>query len=57
MDNNLLHERRDFLNYELVLGRSYFKEKIEAMTKIKARLGQPSRPRVEEYAGVYLIDY
>lgn len=33
LDNDLLHEIRDALNHELVLGRSYFKDKIEAMTQ------------------------
>ena len=56
LDNDLLHEIRDALNHELVLGRSYFKDKIEAMTQRQTRLGLPGRPRVEEEAGVYYID-
>jgi putative transposase len=56
MDNALLHEIRDALNHELVLGRSYFKDKIKAMTQRQTRLGIPGRPRVEEEAGVYYID-
>jgi putative transposase len=56
MDNDLLHEIRQALNHELVLGRSYFKDKIEAMTQRQTRLGLPGRPRVEEEAGVYYID-
>jgi putative transposase len=56
LDNTLLHEIRDALNHELVLGRSYFKDKIEAMTQRQTRLGAPGRPRVEEEAGVYYID-
>lgn len=56
MDNTLLHEIRDTLNHELDLGRSYFKDKIEAMTQRQTRLGLPGRPRVEEEAGVYYID-
>jgi putative transposase len=51
-----LHEIREALNHELVLGRSYFKDKIEAMTQRQTRLGLPGRPRVEEPAGVYYID-
>jgi putative transposase len=47
---------REALNHELVLGRSYFKDKIEAMTKRQTRLGIPGRPRVEEPVGVYYID-
>lgn len=56
MDNDLLHEIRQALNHELVLGRTYFKDKIEAMTQRQTRLGLPGRPRVEEEAGVYYID-
>lgn len=56
MDNDVLHEIRETLNHELVLGRSYFKDKIERVTQRQARLGQPGRPRVEENDGVYLID-
>jgi len=57
MDNDLLHEIRESLNHELVLGRSYFKDKIEEMTKRQTRLGMPGRPRVEEEEGVYLIGF
>ena len=39
-----------------MLGRSYFKDKIEDMTKRQARLGQPGgRLRVEEEEGIYLV--
>ena len=43
-----LHEIREALNRELVLGPSYFKDKIEKMTERQTRLGQPGRPRIEE---------
>ncbi len=56
LDNALLHEIREALNHELILGRSYFKDKIEAITQRQTRLGEPVRPRVEEEAGVYYID-
>lgn len=56
MDNDLLHEIRDALNHELVLGRSYFKDKIEVMTQRQTRMGISGRPRVEEEGGVYYID-
>jgi len=56
LDNSSLHEIRDALNHELVLGRSYFKDRIGAMTERQTRLGIPGRPRVEEEAGVYYID-
>jgi putative transposase len=55
IDNDTLHEIRDALNHELVLGRSYFKDKIEEMTKRQTRLGQPGRPKVEEEAAVYYV--
>jgi len=57
MDNEALHEIRESLNQELVLGRSYFKDKIEEMTNRKTRPGQPGRPKVEEEEGVYLVGY
>jgi putative transposase len=56
LDNSMLHEIREALNHELVLGRSYFKDRIEAMTQRQSRLGIPGRPRVEEESGVYYID-
>ena len=42
-------------NHELVLGRSYFKDNVEEMTQMQARLGKPGRPRIEEEQGDYLI--
>ena len=56
MDNDILHEIRDALNHEMVLGRSYFKDKIEEITKRQTRLGKPGRPRVEEEEAVYYVD-
>lgn len=55
IDNDTLHDIRDSLNHELVLGRSYFKDKIEEMTKRQTRLGQPGRPRVEEESAIYYV--
>ncbi len=55
IDNDTLLDIRDSLNHELVLGRSYFKDKIEEMTKRQTRLGQPGRPRVEEVEAVYYV--
>ena len=55
MDNDTLHDIRDALNHELVLGRSYFKDKIEEMTKRQTRFGQPGKPKVEEEAAVYYV--
>jgi len=50
-----MHEVREALNHELVLGRSYFKGRIEEITNRQARMGQPGRPRIEEEAGVYYV--
>lgn len=57
MDNDILHEIRESLNHELVLGHSYFKDKIEEVTQRQTKIGQPGRPRVEEEEGVYLVSY
>jgi len=51
-----LHEIRDALDHELVLGRPGFKDRIEAMTHRQTRLGIPGRPRVEDQGGVHYID-
>lgn len=57
MDNDILHQIRDSVNQELVLGRSDFKDKIEEITLRQTRLGLPGRPRVEEEEAVYLVGY
>lgn len=57
VDDEQLHEIRESLNHELVLGRSYFKDRIEELTRRQVRLGQPGRPRIEEEHGVYLVGY
>lgn len=57
MDNKLLHEIRDSLNHELVLGRSYFKDKIEEMTNRQTRLGLPGRPKIEEEQADYYFGF
>lgn len=57
VDNDTLHEIRESLNHELVLGRSYFKDKIEAIAKRQTRLGQPGRPRIAEEGAVYLVGF
>ena len=53
--NELLHEIRNAVNLELVLGRGRFKDKIEAMTKRQTRPGQSGRPRIEDEEGVYFV--
>ena len=55
MDNDTLHDIREALNHELVLGRSYFKDKVEQLTQRQTRLGQPGRPRIEEEAAIYYV--
>lgn len=57
LDSELLHEIRDSLNHELVLGRSYFKDKIEEITNRQTRLGEPGRPRIEEEGSGYYVGY
>jgi len=55
IDNDIVHQIRDALNHELVLGRSHFKDKIEELTRRQTRLGMPGRSRVEEQSAHYLI--
>jgi len=55
IDEKIIHELRDSFNHERVLGRSYFKDKIEEMTKRQTRIGKSGRPRVEEESGVYVV--
>jgi putative transposase len=57
IDVELLHNIRESLNHELVLGRSCFKDRIEETIKRQVRQGTPGRPRVEEERGVYLVGY
>jgi putative transposase len=51
MGNQLLHEIRQALNHEIVLGCSYFKDRMEGLTNRQARLGQPGRPRSKGTSG------
>jgi putative transposase len=57
VDMDILHEIRESLKHELVLGRSYFKDRIEQMTQRQTRPGKPERPRVEEGRAAYLVHY
>lgn len=50
-----LHEVREALNQELVLGREDFKDRIETMINRQTRSGNPGRPRVEELNGNYYL--
>jgi len=51
----LLQEIREALNHELVLGSSYFKDRIERITERQARLGTPGRPKIEEMRANYIV--
>ena len=55
LDVDTLHDIRESLNHELVLGRSYFKDKIEKMTKRQTRLGIPGRPMIGEDGATYVV--
>ena len=57
IDNETLHDIRESLNHELVLGRFYFKDKIEEILERQTRLGQPGRPRIEEEESIYYVGY
>ena len=57
MSAEVLHENRGALNHELVLGCSYFKDKIEEMPKRQTRLGNPGRPKGEQEEAVYRVGY
>ncbi len=54
-NDDTVHEIREALNHELVLGRSSFKDKVEDMTKRQTRLGHPGRPCIEEESGIYQV--
>jgi putative transposase len=55
IDEDQLHDIREALNHELVLGRPHFKDKVEAMTARQTRPGSPGRPRVEEGRAMYEV--
>ena len=55
IDNYTVHEIRAALNQELVLGRSYFKDKIKEMTNRQTQPGKPGRPHVEEEGACYYV--
>jgi len=55
IQDDVLDEIRSSLNHELVLGRSYFKDKIEEITSRQTRLGLPGRPKVEDEKGAYIV--
>ena len=56
IDDKLLHEIREAVNQELVLGNERFKDEIEQMLKRRVRPGKPGRPKddgVEEEGKCY----
>ncbi len=55
MNSEQLHEIRESLNQELVLGREEFKDKIEQMTQRQTRRGKVGRPshHIEEEQACY----
>jgi len=55
MNNEALHEIRDALNHEAILGSGYFKEKVEGILNRRVQPGKPGRPRIEEEAGMYEV--
>jgi len=55
LDDEVLHDIRDSLNHELVLGRTYFKDRIEELTKRQVRPGQPGRPQIAEEQANYFF--
>jgi len=55
LDYGQLHDIREALNQELVLGNSYFKDKIEAMTDRRVVPGKPGRPKILEEGGYYFV--
>lgn len=57
IDKNIIHDIREALNHELVLGRSYFRVKIEKITQRQTEMGSPGRPRVEEERAMYAAEY
>jgi len=47
MDHTIIHDIREALNQELVLGREDFKTRIEQMTQRQTRPGRMGRPRTD----------
>ena len=55
MDASTIHEVREALNRELVLGREYFKEKTEEVTRRQTRPAAMGRPGIREESGNYYV--
>ena len=56
MEHTTIHDIREALNQELVLGREDFKDRIEQMTKRQTRPGRSGRPRMDG-VGEAVADY
>ena len=48
MDNDIIHQIRDALYHEMILGRSHFKDKVEVLTNRITHPGKSRRLRVKE---------
>ncbi|RDH83870.1 MAG: transposase [endosymbiont of Galathealinum brachiosum] len=57
IDEDVIDDIRSSLNHELVLGRSYFKDRIDEITLRQTRKGKVGRPKVEDERGVYIVNY
>lgn len=55
LDLDVIHDIRDTLNQELVLGREDFKDKIKQMSKRQTRSGKSGRPCIEEARAIYYL--
>jgi len=55
LDYEQLHDIRESLNQELVLGSGSFKEKIEIMVNRRVVHGKAGRPYVKETQGFYYV--
>ncbi|MDX1812413.1 MAG: hypothetical protein R3240_10725 [Gammaproteobacteria bacterium] len=55
MEPSQIHDVREALNRELVLGRDDFKVKIEQMAKRQTKPGKVGRPRVSDDSAIYYI--
>ena len=55
IEHTEIHNIREALIQELVLGREDIKDRIEQMTKRQTRPGQQGRPRIGENTAIYYV--
>ncbi len=55
MEPDEIHDIRESLSRELVLGRDDFKERIEEMSRRQTRPAKLGRPHVAESSGIYYV--